>query len=425
MSRVAIRVENLGKLYHIGRVQEKYSTLRETITRTVSAPFTKVRGLLRGESASGLKGEIWALKDVCLEIMQGDVVGIIGSNGAGKSTLLKILSRITEPTTGYADIYGRVGALLEVGTGFHPELTGRENVYLNGAILGMPRIEIDRKFDEIVAFAGVEEFIDTPIKHYSSGMGLRLGFAVAAHLEPDILIVDEVLAVGDAAFQKKCLGKMGEVAQAGRSVLFVSHNMVAVQGLCQSALVLDRGQVVYRGNTQSAIAHYFQNTQSQRSNPLSGRTDRRGDQTLIFTGVSVLNASGEEIDHIISGQDAHIRLYYKAEKRLKAATVVVSITISDDQFQLLNMNSEDTGDNSLDIYPEGYFECTWKNFNLLAGTYNCGLFCAINGELADWIEAAHTFEVVNGDFFGTGKLIAHKPRPKVLLQHHWKSHRTV
>jgi lipopolysaccharide transport system ATP-binding protein len=217
MSNIALRVENLGKRYRIGGPQEKYQTFRDALTSTVSAPFRKARDLLRGQAygAAGLREEIWALKDVSFEVKHGEVVGIIGRNGAGKSTLLKILSRITEPTTGFADVYGRVGALLEVGTGFHQELTGRENVYLNGAILGMSRNDIDRKFDEIVDFAGVEKFIDTPVKHYSSGMRLRLGFAVAAHLEPEILVVDEVLAVGDAEFQKKCLGKMSEVAGRG------------------------------------------------------------------------------------------------------------------------------------------------------------------------------------------------------------------
>ncbi|MFQ3674821.1 MAG: ABC transporter ATP-binding protein, partial [Aggregatilineales bacterium] len=257
MSNIAIRVENLGKLYRIGGKQERYYTLRDTIVDAVSAPFRRVRGLLRGESAADLHEEIWALKDVSFEVKHGDVVGIIGRNGAGKSTLLKILSRITEPTTGYADIYGRVGALLEVGTGFHPELTGRENIYLNGAILGMSRAEINRKFDEIVDFAGVERFIDTPVKHYSSGMGLRLGFAVAAHLEPEILIVDEVLAVGDAEFQKKCLGKMSEVAGEGRTVLFVSHNMAAVRSLCNRGIVLAEGSVIEDCPATLAVDQYL------------------------------------------------------------------------------------------------------------------------------------------------------------------------
>lgn len=259
MSNIAVKVVGLGKEYRIGGKQERYRTLRDSLTDAVSAPFKRARSLLHGQAygAAGLEETIWALKDVSFEVKHGEVVGIIGRNGAGKSTLLKVLSRITEPTEGYADVYGRVGSLLEVGTGFHPELTGRENIYLNGAILGMTRAEIDHKFDEIVDFAEVERFIDTPVKHYSSGMGLRLGFAVAAHLEPEILVVDEVLAVGDAQFQKKCLGKMSDVAGEGRTVLFVSHNMAAVHLLCGKALVLEDGDVVFQGDTGQAIHQYL------------------------------------------------------------------------------------------------------------------------------------------------------------------------
>jgi lipopolysaccharide transport system ATP-binding protein len=258
MSDIAIRVENLGKKYHIGGKQERYSTLRDSLVQGISAPFKRIGGLLRGEAAaaSDLSEEIWALKDVSFDIKHGDVVGIIGRNGAGKSTLLKILSQITEPTTGRAEIYGRVGALLEVGTGFHPELTGRENIFLNGAILGMRRKEMERKFDEIVDFSGVEKFIDTPVKHYSSGMQMRLAFAVAAHLEPEILIVDEVLAVGDAEFQKKCMGKMGEVAKGGRTVLFVSHNLGAVRELCETCVFLESGYIKDFGVTLNILPIY-------------------------------------------------------------------------------------------------------------------------------------------------------------------------
>jgi lipopolysaccharide transport system ATP-binding protein len=259
MSDIAIHVESLSKQYRIGKKQEKYKTLRDTLADAFVAPFRRAGNLLRGQatSAAELDETIWALKDISFEVKRGEVVGIIGRNGAGKSTLLKILSRITEPTEGYADICGRVGSLLEVGTGFHQELTGRENVYLNGAILGMTRVEIERKFDEIVAFSEVEKFMDTPVKHYSSGMYLRLAFAVAAHLEPEILLVDEVLAVGDAAFQKKCLGKMGNVAQEGRTVLFVSHNMGAITQLCEWALWLDNGQLRLTGPSSDVVAAYL------------------------------------------------------------------------------------------------------------------------------------------------------------------------
>ena len=256
MTDIAIRCESLAKQYRIGE-REPYRTLRDAITNAVTSPRRLLRSSGR-DSSNGSKGlNFWALKDVSFEIKRGEVLGIIGRNGAGKSTLLKILSRITEPTCGYADTWGRVGSLLEVGTGFHPELTGRDNIFLNGAILGMRRFEIARKFDEIVAFAEVEKFIDTPVKRYSSGMYVRLAFAVAAHLEPEILFVDEVLSVGDASFQKKCLGKMGDVARQGRTIVFVSHNMTAVQSLCDRVLWLDQGSVRQDGPAGSVMSAYL------------------------------------------------------------------------------------------------------------------------------------------------------------------------
>jgi lipopolysaccharide transport system ATP-binding protein len=261
MSDIAIRVDGLSKQYRIGGPQGRfrYKTIRESLVDGVQAPFRKAARLMRGEAygAAGLDETIWALKDVSFEVKEGEVVGIIGRNGAGKTTLLKILSRITEPTEGQVDLYGRVGSLLEVGTGFHPELTGRENIYLNGAILGMRRHEIEHKFDEIVAFSEIEKFLDTPVKHYSSGMYVRLAFSVAAHLEPEILLVDEVLAVGAAAFQKKCLGKMGEVAEGGRTVLFVSHNMAAVQRLCIDSIWVEQGRIWRSGPTSEVVASYL------------------------------------------------------------------------------------------------------------------------------------------------------------------------
>jgi lipopolysaccharide transport system ATP-binding protein len=257
MSDVVVRAEGLSKRYRIGTVHPAYRTLRDSLSSALSAPFRRHTSSAAGGDVTPAKAKtIWALRDVSFELRRGEVLGIIGSNGAGKSTLLKILSRITKPTSGWAEINGQVGSLLEVGTGFHPELTGRENVYLNGAILGMRRAEIERRFDEIVAFAEIETFLDTPVKHYSSGMYVRLAFAVAAHLEPEILIVDEVLAVGDAAFQKKCLGKMGEAGRQGRTVIFVSHNLQAVSALTRRALVLDGGQLIHAGETSAALERY-------------------------------------------------------------------------------------------------------------------------------------------------------------------------
>ena len=259
MSNIAIRVENLSKLYHIGKRQNGYQTLRDTIMDAFVAPFRRAGKLLKGQAtgAAELDETIWALKDISFNVTHGEVVGLIGRNGAGKSTLLKILARITEPTKGYAEIKGRVGSLLEVGTGFHPELTGRENIYLSGAILGMKKDEIKRKFDEIVEFAEVSKFIDTPVKHYSSGMYLRLAFAVAAHLEPEILLVDEVLAVGDSRFQKKCINKMQDVGKSGRTVFFVSHNMSAVTRLCDRTILLDEGKIVADGRSKDVVSVYL------------------------------------------------------------------------------------------------------------------------------------------------------------------------
>ncbi len=270
MSDIAVRAESLSKKYLIGG-KPRHDRFGEQLVDMVTSPFRRAGKLLRGQaaSASELNQEFWALKDVSFEIKYGEIIGIIGHNGAGKSTLLKILSRITEPTHGYADIYGRVGSLLEVGTGFHPELTGRENVYLNGSILGMRKAEIDRKFDEIVEFAEIEQFIDTPVKHYSSGMYVRLAFSVAAHLEPEILLIDEVLAVGDVAFQKKSLGKMENVSQQGRTVIFVSHNMNALQRLCPQSILLNHGQLLTRDKTSQVIEQYLSNVSSESTGPNS------------------------------------------------------------------------------------------------------------------------------------------------------------
>jgi len=259
MNTTAVRIEGIGKQYQIGVQKRRHPTLRDSVTGTLKAPIHLLAGLWDGRPKERpSRGEkFWALRDVSFEINHGEVVGIVGRNGAGKSTLLKILSRITEPTTGFAEIRGRVGSLLEVGTGFHPELTGRENIYLNGAILGMKKVQIDRKFDEIVDFAEVEKFIDTPIKHYSSGMHLRLAFAVAAYLEPEIMIIDEVLAVGDATFQRKCLNKMQDVRQHGRTVLFVSHNMPAITRLCDRAILLSEGKMVADGPATKIVSEYM------------------------------------------------------------------------------------------------------------------------------------------------------------------------
>jgi len=292
-----IRVENLGKHYRLGaRQRPAYGTLRDALTGAVRAPFRRLR---RGDAASGGDQNFWALREVGFEVNSGEAVGFIGRNGAGKSTLLKVLSRVTEPTVGRAELYGRLGSLLEVGTGFHPELTGRENIYLNGAILGMKRAEIARQFDEIVAFSEIERFLDTPVKHYSSGMYTRLAFAVAAHLEPEVLVVDEVLAVGDAAFQKKCLNKMGSAARAGRTVLFVSHNMTAMQSLCARAIWLDEGRVVADGKSGEVVSAYLQTSFSSRAEQVwDDPATAPGSETVRLHSARVRPADGAPSDPI-------------------------------------------------------------------------------------------------------------------------------
>ncbi len=306
MSSPIIKVENLGKKYRIGAPVERYPTLRDAI---MSAPKAFIRRFRGGHAYQD--ETIWALKDISFEVQQGEIVGIIGRNGAGKTTLLKILSRITEPTEGYADIRGRVGSLLEVGTGFHPELTGRENIYLNGAILGMKRSEINRKFDEIVAFAEIKKFIDTPVKRYSSGMYVRLAFAVAAHLEPEILLVDEVLAVGDAAFQKKCLGKMGDVATEGRTVLFVSHNMGTIQTLCQRVIWIEDGRIEMDGESELVIKAYLDRLQKHNG---FTRVLKSLNGEIEIERVIMRDKNGEITNIFRSGVPITIEIYYFAKR---------------------------------------------------------------------------------------------------------------
>ena len=317
MSDTVIKVEGLGKSYRIGATIDRSPTLRDAIVKAAKVPGQVLRG-----QRPPRKETIWALRDVSFDVQQGQVLGVIGRNGAGKSTLLKILSRITEPTTGYARITGRVGSLLEVGTGFNPELTGRENIFLNGAILGMGRKEIVRKFDEIVEFSGVEKFIDTPVKRYSSGMYLRLAFSVAAHLEPEILVVDEVLAVGDADFQRKCLGKMGDVASEGRTVLFVSHNMSAVMSLTNEAIVLDKGELVYRAPTQQAVEFYMSSGFSQ-SSERRWQPDEIPDSAAPFKPVAlrVIDPRGHRSDTVRSIEPLTVEMEYELSEAIQGLRV--------------------------------------------------------------------------------------------------------
>ncbi|MBN2500663.1 MAG: ABC transporter ATP-binding protein [Anaerolineales bacterium] len=319
MTKYAVQVRDIGKSYRIGAQQERYRTLRDSISNAFSWPAR----LLRGEIGSRTD-TIWALREINFDVEQGQVLGIIGRNGAGKSTLLKILSRVTEPTEGQALINGRVGSLLEVGTGFHPELSGRENIFLNGAVLGMKRREINAKFDEIVEFAGVSKFIDTPVKRYSSGMYLRLAFSVAAHLEPEILVVDEVLAVGDAEFQRKCLGKMSDVAQAGRTVLFVSHDMSAVLRLTEEAIVLDKGRMVHRAKTKDAVDYYMSSGFSQ-SGERTWAADEIPATAAPFRPIAmrVLDPHGHVADTMRSTEPITIEVEYDLDQPLQGLRVGV------------------------------------------------------------------------------------------------------
>jgi lipopolysaccharide transport system ATP-binding protein len=329
MSDIALCAEGLGKRYRIG-THQPYMTLRESLKDTVSAPFRQLRSLFHAPSGDAEAGSFWALKSVSFEVTRGTVIGVIGRNGAGKSTLLKILSRITKPTEGRVRVCGRVSSLLEVGTGFHYELTGRENIFLNGAILGMKRAEIVRKFDEIVNFAELEKFIDTPVKHFSSGMYMRLAFAVAAHLEPEILLVDEVLAVGDAQFQKKCLGKIGEVATEGRTVLFVSHNMGAITRLCGRAVCLDGGQLVDEGNVRDVVAKYLRDV----PRPPTSRTwpepaGAPGNESVRLQEVCVL-AGDSHSRHLTLDMPIDISVSYWNRSSANQLSVKVVLYNSDD-----------------------------------------------------------------------------------------------
>ena len=406
MGNLALRVEGLSKLYRIAGRANSYRTLRDSLTDAMTAPFKRARSLIRGEAygASGLQEEIWALKDVSFEVEHGEVVGIIGRNGAGKSTLLKILSRITDPTEGYAEVYGRVGSLLEVGTGFHPELTGRENIYLNGAILGMSRAEIDRKFDEIVDFAEIEKFIDTPVKHYSSGMGLRLGFAVAAHLEPEILIVDEVLAVGDAEFQKKCLGKMSDVAGEGRTVLFVSHNMAAVQTLCERSMLLASGRTVFSGPTPEVIGVYLESATNNRSNVVFGEeTVRKGSGGARFTYARWVDADLQPINSLPMGGSATLEFGFEAYRRIKSPAFAVRLrTVFGEE--LVGWRSAVTHGEMPTTTRGGVVRLTIENLNLLPGIYGVKMGLSDGREMLDLIEEALELEITPYPVYPTGKL---------------------
>jgi lipopolysaccharide transport system ATP-binding protein len=357
-SQTAVSIENLGKRYSITHKGGTRDGLRHALERAVRQPFAWAKSDWRRSKPE----DFWALRGVSLEIQPGEVVGIIGRNGAGKSTLLKLLSRITVPTEGRICVNGRVASLLEVGTGFHQELTGRENIFLNGAVLGMSRSEIIRKFDEIVAFSEVEEFLDTPVKRYSSGMYVRLAFAVAAHLEPEILIVDEVLAVGDAAFQKKCLGKMGSFAQSGRTVLFVSHNMEAVRSLCQRCVWMKNGRVHGDGKCEEVIESYFNEVSSEQS-----FFYQNAEYGLTIERVVLKNYRGEETTQFRPGEDLTVEVSYKAEKQIDKPIMAIGVLGATGSCFTSNMLLDGHRPDSLD--GTGRITCTFRSIPLLPQSY--------------------------------------------------------
>ena len=416
---IVIRVDNLGKKYRLGQVHtdllsEKISNnLKKLVNRFRPkkdfSPFT-----FNASNVSQEK-DFWALKDVSFEVKQGEVVGIIGRNGAGKSTLLKILSRITEPTEGKVELIGRVGSLLEVGTGFHPELTGRENIFLNGAILGMKKAEIKKKFYEIVAFAEVEKFIDTPVKRYSSGMYVRLAFAVAAHLEPEILLVDEVLAVGDAQFQKKCLGKMGEVAKEGRTVLFVSHNMGAIENLCEKSLWLDGGSVRNIGPSYDIIQQYLSSlreVKSEQRNLLSGKA-------AVIQLVECTDMEGRSCLAVGMGSPLTVGIHYEVAKAVEALGFGISIENQSGQ-RIFGVNTMSEGKRSGKVSGKSIAYFRLQHVNLCPGIYYVTVALhAADGTVVDWLDSATNFHVMATDMTGSGTF-AHSGNGLVWLEHQWE-----
>lgn len=416
MSDVVIRCEGLGKRYRVGS-RAPYHRMSELLVSAAMAPWralTHVRNSQNSQNELEAQkktarddGYFWALKDLSFEINKGDIVGVIGRNGAGKSTLFKLLSRITEPSAGQAETIGRVGSLLEVGTGFHPELTGRENVYLNGAILGMSRREVQSQFDEIIAFAEVEKFVDTPVKRYSSGMHTRLAFAVAAHLNPEILIVDEVLAVGDAKFQKKCLGRISEISKTGRTVLFVSHSMPAVQSLCEKAMVLSAGKMIYLGDIKHAVELYEQASDVPSNKvDLTQGVQRTGDGAMKLKRFWIEDASGKPLDALSTGQSCVLAVEYESADGEPKSDVSMSIHFNASTglcLSLVNMNML----NQIipKAPPKGVILLRIPRLPLAAGRYVVDLNLSTHGgqTYSDFIKSAVGLDVADGDFYGTGR----------------------
>jgi lipopolysaccharide transport system ATP-binding protein len=417
MTHLAIRAENIGKRYRVGAVSQRYRTLRETI----SGAFGRGNAPGRARREQG-PSHIWALRDLNLDVAPGEVLGIIGGNGSGKSTLLKILSRITEPTAGTASVRGRVGLLLEVGTGFHNELTGRENIFLSGAILGMRRDEIRRKFDEMVDFAEVSTFIDTPLKHYSSGMYMRLAFAVAAHLEPAILMVDEVLAVGDAAFQAKCLGKLQEVGKTGRTVLFVSHDLTAIARLAPRTILLRQGQLLFDGVTSEAIRQYTA-AHVSLGEELAVRKDRAGDGMIRMESLRILDAEGRGITAVRSGDPVTFAVTYRTEiKDIRSEDFALDIRVNDALGHPVTTFSTRFNRCRGVAGRRGTLVCHVPSFALANESYSLDLWLNYRGGTSDGVLRAAELQVVTSDYYETGHQPVSRQFGAALFEHKWVGH---
>ena len=410
---VVVHTEGLGKEYRIRHeLEPRYATLRDSLANLASV-------YRRNRTVTDER--FWALRNVALEIKQGERIGVIGRNGAGKSTLLKLLSRITHPTEGRFSLRGRVASLLEVGTGFHPELSGRENIYLNGAILGMHRKEIDRKFDEIVDFSGVEKFLDTPVKRYSSGMSVRLAFAVAAHLEPEILVVDEVLAVGDLQFQKKCLGKMQDVSRQGRTVLFVSHNMSALENLCTEGVLLDQGMVAYRGEMTETINRYIDSTHEGNHCALDSRTDREGIGNIRLSEIVVSSDRKQGVDGFSAGTPLHFSL-------LLSSTISAEVRVIIGVYDFMNagivrFDSDLTGDELLVKEGETTVHCVTEAAPIMPGSYFINVAVIRQGEMEDYVARAAYLNFYPSDYFGSGRFFSESDSKlaKFMVRHKWSA----
>jgi len=406
----AIKFENISKQYRLGLVSthtisHDLNRWWQTSIRGKEDPYLKI-GEVNDRAHKGVSDYVWALKDINFEVQQGDVLGIIGKNGAGKSTLLKILSKVTAPTTGIIKARGRIASLLEVGTGFHPEMTGRENIYMNGAIMGMTKAEINRKFDEIVDFSGVERYIDTPAKRYSSGMTVRLGFAIAAHLDPEILVVDEVLAVGDAEFQKKAIGKMQDVSRGeGRTVLFVSHNMTAVKNLCKNGIILKNGIVDFAGKIDNVIDKYIREQEVRSKISIYDVKDREGNGILRFSNLEFFDTNGVTRDTFEIGDEIYIKVSFDIQKK------VSTIDASRIDIGINNILDERVTWLSTFMYfdkistEKNYIVFKINRLLLNEGSYNINLYCEINLEVADWIANVAKLNVVFHDFYKNGRII--------------------